>query len=105
MIIYDLDIHRSGGSLRPGEANPPPVVDADRVLPGSLALERLQSIAWQSRKISQHRRGVEPVKPTLGLPSETGKLPHPLTRGQSRCEPVAKANDHEMSDYRELRFP
>ena len=63
MIIDNLDIHRSRRSLRPSETNPPLVVDADRVLPGSVALERLESIAGQSSKIGQRRRGLETVEP------------------------------------------
>jgi len=98
MIIDNLDIHRSRRSLRPSETNPPLVVDADRVLPGSVALERLESIAGQSSKIGQRRRGLETVEPNFGLSRETGKLAHRLARSEPRCEPVAKAYDHRMQD-------
>jgi hypothetical protein len=43
MVVDDFDIRRS--SVRPPEADPPLIIDADAVLAEAIALECLQSVA------------------------------------------------------------
>jgi hypothetical protein len=49
MVIHDLDIYWPG--LRPGEANPPLVVDADAVLPGAVAPQQFQAVARRGSEV------------------------------------------------------
>ena len=44
MIIHNLNVPRS--LCCPNEAEAPLIVDADAMLPGTIALERLESVSW-----------------------------------------------------------
>jgi hypothetical protein len=68
MIIDDLHVHRAGRSFRPPKADQPLIVDANRKLSGTAALERFQPVArqcrqigeaWRSRRISACRANPE----------------------------------------------
>jgi hypothetical protein len=71
MIIDDFDIHWTGRSFRPPEADPPLIVDADRKLSGAIAFERFESVTWQSRQIGKACCCLEPIKTHLSLPRKT----------------------------------
>jgi hypothetical protein len=51
-VIVD-DFHLMGVVIAPEEADPPTLVDADAVLAGPVALERLQMISGRAPKILQ----------------------------------------------------
>ena len=57
MIIHDLDVVRV--SLVPDKADAPPVVDAEAVLPGMIALQSLEPIARRRSEIAQLRCAVQ----------------------------------------------
>jgi len=61
MIIDDFNAVRVSG--RPCEANPPLVVDANTVLPRSIALQCLQPVAPNGRKILKRDRCVQASEP------------------------------------------
>ena len=51
VVVDDLDVERIGGA--PDEADAPLVVDADAVLSGPVALERLEAIAGRNAKVGE----------------------------------------------------
>src|SRR5262245_26011345 len=57
MVVDDLDF--VGMALTPDEADPPLVVDADRMLAAPIALQRLQPVAGRNAKIIETDRVVE----------------------------------------------
>lgn len=59
MVIDDLDVL---GPVVPDEADPPLIVDPDRMLPGPLALQRLQPVPRGHAKVGQHGGGGDHVE-------------------------------------------
>ncbi len=57
MIINNL--HVVDVTFYPTETNTPLVVDADAVLPLTIALQRLQVIAWRNPQIVEHSGAME----------------------------------------------
>ena len=47
MIINNLNIDWSRRSLRPLEANPPLIINADAILALTVVFERFEAVAWQ----------------------------------------------------------
>jgi len=77
VIIHDLDV--VSVPFAPGKADPPTVIDPNTVLPGAIALQRLQPVAADGAQISQTCRGVQPPQPFPGLLLDTQnfRLPNP----------------------------
>jgi hypothetical protein len=44
MVVDDLDIRRAGGVGRPFEADAPLLIDADGILPGTVASQRFEAL-------------------------------------------------------------
>jgi hypothetical protein len=61
VIVHDLDVFGSGGSLAPFETHSPLVVGADAVLALPIALQRFEAIPGQGRQIFERRRRIESV--------------------------------------------
>ena len=57
MVIDDFDI--VGISSVPSKADAPLVIDADAVLAGAVALQRLQTVAGRNAQIVQSCRGIQ----------------------------------------------
>ena len=57
MVVGDLHIFRT--LRRPNKANPPLIIDADTVLPSSVAFKRLKSVAWWHPHEVQRGSGIE----------------------------------------------
>lgn len=57
MIINDLDIKSI--AIGKGEADAPLIVDADAPLPGAIAAELFQAIAWRYAQIFDGMRRVQ----------------------------------------------
>ena len=76
MIVDDFDVRRA--CFRPAKTDPPLIVDANAVLPHSIALESLQAIAGRRAQRRQQRRGVEHVE---------------LARGDFRERPPRRRDD------------
>ena len=51
VVVDDLDVEGTGGA--PDEADAPRVVDADAVLAGTIALERLEPIAGRNAEVGE----------------------------------------------------
>jgi hypothetical protein len=60
VIIDDLDI--VGAVIAPGETNPPLIIDADRVLPSPVALERFESVAWRRAQVIKYSGAIQQKK-------------------------------------------
>lgn len=74
MIIDNLNLLRS--TIAPCEANAPLVVDADAVLPASVALERFKAIPGRDAQVVQADGCVEHIQFAQGYPgdgTETGR--------------------------------
>jgi hypothetical protein len=56
-----------GVAIAPRKTNAPLLVDADAVLPPSIASQRLKSISWQARERSNIGSGVQHVQFPKGL--------------------------------------
>jgi hypothetical protein len=57
VVVADLDI--LGFSISPTEADPPLLVNSDRVLIGSISNERLESVARRRTQIVEPPRSVD----------------------------------------------
>jgi hypothetical protein len=57
MVVSNLDIVRV--AVAPGETDGPLVVDADAVLPETIALQLLESIARRNGQIFERRGGLD----------------------------------------------
>jgi len=57
VIVDDLDIISS--FVHPHETYSPLIVDANRPLTCSIALQLLQPVAWETREIAESRRSIE----------------------------------------------
>jgi hypothetical protein len=64
MIIYDLNVISIG--ISPFKTDPPPVVDADGILPGPIAMQLLQPVAGRGLQIDQRIRCMEHGQFTIG---------------------------------------
>jgi hypothetical protein len=49
MVVNDLDIE--GVTSAPDEADAPPIVDANAVLPDTIGAQRLKPVAWWDAQI------------------------------------------------------
>jgi hypothetical protein len=56
VVINDRDVVRI--AILPAEADPPSVIDADAVLPHSVALELLEAIAWRDATVIEGFGGI-----------------------------------------------
>jgi len=57
VVVDDLNV--SGSGIGPAEAEPPLLVDADAVLPSSIAAELLEPVGWRHSEVVQRCRTVE----------------------------------------------
>jgi len=91
VIVHDFDIL---STIVPPEANTPLIVDPDAVLPGTVAMQRLQTIAWRHAQIGQSRHRIEMQQ----LPSRRTlygtEPPYVLVVRQPLGFAVRKASDH-----------
>jgi len=71
MIIYDLNIVSI--AIAPHKADTPLIVDANTVLPVSVAFERFQSITRKRRQVAQFRGYIQLSKFSLRHPLEPSK--------------------------------
>jgi hypothetical protein len=76
MVVDDFDIGWS--FLFPFEADSELVVDPDAVLTGTLAFERLQSIAAKGGKIPEGQGCVQPYQPGASLILDRNQLNNTL---------------------------
>ena len=87
MIVDDVNLFSA--ALAPYEANPPLIVDSDRVLSLAVALKRFEPIAWRLTQIVQCADAIEQQQLTTSLPFNGAKTRHVLIRKQARrrCVP------------------
>ncbi len=94
MVIHNLDMAGTGGVPRPLEANPPLLVNADRVLHCTVAPQRFQAIAWQTAQVVQACGGGQDFESLVGLPVKTGKFRHALARRKLCRSLIPKTQYH-----------
>src|SRR6185295_19326691 len=93
VIVDDLDV--VGMALSPNEADPPLVVDTDRMLSAAISLQCLQAIGRRNAQIVQAPGIVEQTQLAQrhGL-DVSGQTPTAAPLPDRLCLPVAKARDH-----------
>ena len=79
MIIDDL--HIVGVTLAPPEADSPPLVDSDTVLPFPITGQLLETVTWRYPKIRQFLGSIEDQKLAT-------RHPYDVVREAPRREPV-----------------
>jgi hypothetical protein len=64
--VDDLDVGGPAVTLRPLEADPPLIIDADAVLPLPISAQRFEPVPGQGGEISERRRSLETIQLELG---------------------------------------
>src|SRR6185503_1218987 len=82
VIVDDFHIDRSRTFVRPFEANPPLVVDADAVLAFAVSHQCFKPVAGQSGEILQRNGRFEPVKFQARGTLDPGESLDPFTAGK-----------------------
>src|SRR5690554_4670175 len=101
VVVNDLHLLRSG--VGPHEADPPLVVDPDAVLPGPIALQRLEPVPGRDAEIVKRLRG-----PDLTQLAQRHPLDTRIHRGHALAAPqtfgvlVAERSDHSTSVTRRV---
>jgi hypothetical protein len=104
VIVDNLDIGRPRRTWWPFEANPPLIIDADAVLPGSVTPQSFQTVAGQRAKIGEALRSFQSVEPSFRLPGKTGEFTDVFAGSEAFGAPVSIPNDHNTcTDNYELR--
>src|SRR5712692_5908751 len=93
MIVHDLNVDRPGGGLRPLEADPPLVVDANAVLALSVPAQRFEPVTGQRSKVADGRGGLEAIKFQPRGPFESRECLDPFPSGESPGPLVPIADD------------
>jgi hypothetical protein len=81
MVVRDFDIERI--AIGKSEADTPLIVDADRMLSGTITFQRLESIRWRQAQVLDSGRSVQ-------LPQ-----PHCRTTQNIRRQPARRAGSEE----------
>src|SRR4051794_17041451 len=93
MVIDNLDA--LGAALRPGEADPPLVVDPDAVLADTVSPQGFQPVARRRRQVAQVLRRVDLAQLALRHALDVAwKSPGEPAMEQSLGVAVGKAADH-----------
>ena len=92
MIINNFDFGRP--PVRPTEANPELIVDADTPLALAIATQRLQPVARRGLQVSKGLRQVKLHQLAQGLPFDIGPTPHMAKFKQPARIRIAKGPDH-----------
>jgi hypothetical protein len=77
----------------------PLLIDADRILPGPVALQSLKAITRKTREVDKRPRGIEYFQPFPALPIKTLERPHELAICEEFRTFVPEAQDHGISTY------
>jgi hypothetical protein len=92
MIIHDLYI--VGITLLPAKADPPLLVDPDRMLPLAVSREGLQAIARRHTQVIQARCSVQQRQLPARLPLEGPETPDILVMEEAFGVSIGNAPDH-----------
>jgi len=96
VVVDDFDILRSSGG--PSETNPPLIVCPDAVLPGPIALARLETITGRHSQIVQVTRWNQQTKFLQSHILDNGRQPPASFAAPClRTLRVPKADDHQMT--------
>src|SRR5665648_862578 len=101
VIVHDLDVFGTG--CRPAEADAVLVVDADAVLAGAGALERLEPVAGRDAQVVEASGDLQLAQPAARDRLEVHEASDPPTTGQRLRIRVLERDDHEAVSYTHLR--
>ena len=94
MVIDDLD--QFGDAVTPDEADAPPIIDPNAVLPATVALERLQAISRRRAKIRKAGCRIKHVKLAQRYRFDRSELGRCLALVQRLGAPVLERPDHRV---------
>src|SRR6266850_1896623 len=94
VIIHNLDVRRARRSIRPLKTDAPLIVDADAVLPLSIALQRLKPVAGQRRQIMKDVRGFKTIELEPSGPLDARERFHALAGREVSRSVIAVTDDH-----------
>ena len=96
MIVNDLDLVRV--TISPPKADPPLIVDANTVLTGAIAFQRLETVPRRHSEIVQRLGRVNGDQSAQHRPQElSGIAPNALALEQGFGIPIGEALDHFRS--------
>ena len=96
MVIDDLNLMRVART--PTKADPPLSVDADAVLPGSIALQLFQSVRRGYAQVIKRRRGVEHAQLPKGGTLHVGaQTPDRSALEKTLSVSILEALDHTLT--------
>jgi hypothetical protein len=94
VVVGYLDIIGIGAA--PREANPPLVIDPDRVLTGPLTAQLLQAVSWKGPQISERLRTVQHDELAQSWAKKVGGQASAGTAFEELlCLAITEAPDHE----------
>jgi hypothetical protein len=92
VVVGDLDLMRI--TLAPDEAETPPPVDPDAVLPRTIPLECLQAVPRRRGQVSQADSPVQEQEFPSGLPLEGAEGLDIFVPEKTLCPPAPEGPDH-----------
>ena len=92
MVVDDLN--KFSAAVAPYEANPPLVVDSDRMLSLTIAPKRFEPVTRRLPQIVECTGSVENQQLAARLPFDGAKARYILVREQARCCGVPERPDH-----------
>src|SRR5262245_51104102 len=97
VIINDLDVDGTRRGVRPLEANPPLIVDADAVLAFAISGQRLKTVTGQSSQVLHRGGGLQTVQLEARGTLDSGKRFDSLAARKVPGPPVPVADDHTQA--------
>jgi hypothetical protein len=97
MVVDDLDLF---GTFPPYKAYSPPIVDPNRVLTGTVALEGFEPVARRLAQVAQDRRGAQHIELPTGNLGDAPKLPWRPAFEKRSGRLVSKPFDHTQNIFR-----
>src|SRR6266571_1596741 len=96
VVVHNFNV--VGAAFVPAEANPPLIIDADAVLPGTVPLEGFQAVARRQPQVAQLPRAMQlrelPQSDALNLRRQAVTA---LALPQTLCLPTGEAGNHRFN--------
>jgi len=92
MVVHDFYV--VGVAIAPHKANPPPIVDANAVLPFAVPVQRFEAVARRRGEVAQVGGDIQLPKFALRHPLESPETPYAFASVQPFRSLRAKGLDH-----------
>ena len=104
MVIHNLHIAWSGRLVRPFEADPPPIVDANAVLALAITHQYLEPVTRQRSDVLQRARRFKAVELQARGPLDSEERLDPLSRGEVSRALVPVSYDQSVRIIQVTRY-